>query len=144
MANRRPKAQGTALSAGTHPNNLCCVDYKGEFLLGKKQYYYSLTATDHASRYFLLCEALESTREDPTIEAFEHLFRERGLPLPSARTTACPLLHSTPCLVCPNSRYVGYAWASPSSASSQASLYKMVVTGACTVSSRKKPLGPPP
>ena len=29
----------------------------------------------------LLCEALDSTREDPAITAFERLFRERGLPL---------------------------------------------------------------
>ena len=81
MPNRRPKAQGTALSAGAHPNDLWCVDFKGEFLLGNKQYCYPLTVTDHASRYLLLCEALESTREDPAIQAFEHLFRERGLPL---------------------------------------------------------------
>ena len=37
--------------------------------------------TDHASRFLLLCEALQSTREDPAITAFEQLFRERGLPL---------------------------------------------------------------
>jgi hypothetical protein len=36
--------------------------------------------SDRASRYLLLCEALESVREDPAIAAFEHLFRERGLP----------------------------------------------------------------
>ena len=36
--------------------------------------------TDHASRYPLLCQALDSIREDPAIAAFEHLFRERGLP----------------------------------------------------------------
>ena len=35
---------------------------------------------DHASRYLLLCEALESTREDLAITAFEQLFQERGLP----------------------------------------------------------------
>lgn len=35
----------------------------GEFLLGDKKYCYPLTVTDHASRYLLLCEALESTRE---------------------------------------------------------------------------------
>ena len=40
-----------------------------------------LTVTDHATRYLLLCEALDSTREDPAIAAFEHLFRERGLPV---------------------------------------------------------------
>jgi hypothetical protein len=37
--------------------------------------------TDHASRFLLLCEALESTREDPAFTAFERLFADRGLPL---------------------------------------------------------------
>jgi transposase InsO family protein len=36
---------------------------------------------DHATRFLLLCEALESTREDTACTAFERLFRERGLPL---------------------------------------------------------------
>jgi Integrase core domain len=40
-----------------------------------------LTVTDHASRYLLLCEAMESTREATAFEAFEHLFQDRGLPL---------------------------------------------------------------
>jgi transposase InsO family protein len=39
-----------------------------------------LTVKDHASRYLLLCEALESTREELAVTAFERLFRERGLP----------------------------------------------------------------
>jgi hypothetical protein len=39
-----------------------------------------LTVTDHASRYLLMCEALDSTREDTAITAFEQLFLERGLP----------------------------------------------------------------
>jgi hypothetical protein len=56
------------------------VDFKGEFRLGNGQYCYPLTVTDHASRYLLLCEALESVREDPAITAFEQLFLERGLP----------------------------------------------------------------
>ena len=77
----RHRAQGTPLSAGAAPNDLWCVDFKGEFRLGNGQYCYPLTVTDHASRYLLLCEALESTREDPAITAFEHLFRERGLPV---------------------------------------------------------------
>jgi transposase InsO family protein len=33
-----------------------------------------------ATRFLLLCEALESTREDTACTAFERLFRERGLP----------------------------------------------------------------
>ena len=77
---RRPRASGTPLSAGTAPNDLWCVDFKGEFRLGNARYCYPLTVTDHASRFLLECEALESVREDPVIAAFERLFRERGLP----------------------------------------------------------------
>lgn len=77
---RRARATGTPLSDGAAPNDLWCVDFKGEFLLGDRRYCYPLTVTDHASRYLLMCEALASTREDPAIRAFHHLFRERGLP----------------------------------------------------------------
>ncbi|ALC14182.1 transposase [Sphingopyxis sp. 113P3] len=77
---RRKRATGTPLSPGTKPNDLWCVDFKGEFKLGNGRYCYPLTVTDHASRYLLLCEALESVREDLAFPAFEQLFRERGLP----------------------------------------------------------------
>ena len=80
MGKRRQRASGTPLSAGMEPNDLWCADYKGEFQLGNKAYCYPLTVTDHASRYLLLCEALESTREELAFTAFEHLFQERGLP----------------------------------------------------------------
>ncbi|MGE3295686.1 MAG: integrase core domain-containing protein [Geminicoccaceae bacterium] len=75
------RATGTPLSAGAGPNDLWCADFKGEFKLGNGQYCYPLTVTDHASRYLLMCEALESTREDLAVTACEQLFRERGLPL---------------------------------------------------------------
>jgi transposase InsO family protein len=76
----RQRATGTPLSAGIAPNDLWCADFKGEFKLGNGHYCYPLTVTDHVSRFLLLCEALESTREDTAITAFEQLFRERGLP----------------------------------------------------------------
>jgi transposase InsO family protein len=76
----RNHAQGTPLSIATAPNDLWCADFKGEFKLGNGQYCYPLTVTDQASRFLLLCEALESTREDTAITAFEQLFLERGLP----------------------------------------------------------------
>jgi transposase InsO family protein len=76
----RPRATGTQLSVGERPNDLWGVDFKGEFKLGNGRYCYPLTVTDHASRFLLMCEALESTREDTAITAFEQLFRERGLP----------------------------------------------------------------
>jgi transposase InsO family protein len=81
MRRRRGHAEGTSLSLGQTPNELWCTDYKGEFLLGNQKYCYPLTVTDHASRYLLLCEALESTRETLAITAFERLFQERGLPI---------------------------------------------------------------
>jgi len=77
---RRFKAEGTPLSSAPEPNDLWCADFKGEFKLGNGQYCYPLTVTDQASRMILLCEALESTREQPVIEAFSRLFSERGLP----------------------------------------------------------------
>lgn len=80
LGRRRNKAHGTTLSAGAHPNDLWCADFKGEFTLGNKRYCYPLTVTDHASRYLLMCEALESVREETATQAFEQLFRERGLP----------------------------------------------------------------
>ena len=76
----RPRAQGTPLSEGLNPNDLWAADFKGEFQLGDKRYCYPLTVTDHASRYLLLCEALESNREELAFRAFERLFKERGLP----------------------------------------------------------------
>jgi transposase InsO family protein len=81
MNKRRQRATGTPLSAGLAPNDLWCADYKGEFQLGNRAYCYPLTVTDHASRYLLLCEALESTREELAFTAFERLFQDRGLPL---------------------------------------------------------------
>jgi transposase InsO family protein len=79
---RRPRsrAHGTPLSPGLAPNDLWCADFKGEFKLGNGEYCYPLTVTDHASRYLLLCEALDSVREDTAVTAFQQLFHERGMP----------------------------------------------------------------
>lgn len=77
---RRFKAEGTPLSQAVAANALWCADFKGEFKLGNRRYCYPLTVTDQASRMILMCEALESTKEQPVIEAFLRLFRERGLP----------------------------------------------------------------
>ncbi len=76
----RTKTEGTPLSQGLTPNALWCTDYKGEFMLGDKRYCYPLTVSDHASRYLLLCEAMESVKEQGAFTAFERLFKERGLP----------------------------------------------------------------
>jgi putative transposase len=77
---RRHHATGTALSRPTEPNVLWCADYKGEFMLGNRQYCYPLTITDFASRYLLTCEALSTTQEKFAFTVFERTFKEFGLP----------------------------------------------------------------
>jgi hypothetical protein len=54
--------------------------WTGEFLLENKRYCYPLTVSDYGSRYLLLCEAMESFKEQGAFTAFERLFKERGLP----------------------------------------------------------------
>ena len=77
---KRYKAKGTDLSNPKSSNGLWCTDFKGEFLLGNKQYCYPLTITDYSSRYLLACESLESTKESFAFTVFERVFREFGLP----------------------------------------------------------------
>lgn len=80
MGRKRNRASGTPLSPGATPNDLWCADYKGEFKLGNRRYCYPLTVTDHASRFVLMVEGLDSTRQALAFTAFERLFAERGLP----------------------------------------------------------------
>ena len=74
MGKRRSRATGTPLSKALAPNELWCADFKGEFKLGNGRYCYPLTVTDQASRFLLMCEALETTREEIAVTAFERLF----------------------------------------------------------------------
>jgi putative transposase len=78
---RRYKAEGTALSKPSQPNDLWCADYKGEFMLADKRYCYPLTISDFASRYLFTCEALETTKERYAFIVFERAFKDFGLPL---------------------------------------------------------------
>ena len=76
----RHKAEGTSLSFSQAPNDLWCADYKGEFMLGNRQYCYPLTISDSYSRYLLTCEGLETTKEPFAFTVFEKTFMEYGLP----------------------------------------------------------------
>ncbi len=77
---RRYRAEGTALSRPTQPNDLWCADYKGEFMLGDRRYCYPLTITDFASRYLITCEALSTTKTRYAFTVFERAFQDFGLP----------------------------------------------------------------
>ena len=99
---------------------------------GNGQYCYPLTVTAQASRFLLLCEALESTKEKGAFEACRQLFRERGLPAAIRPTTACPSPAPTASTTSPSSPCGGSGWASPSSASSWAAHSRTGATSACT------------
>jgi transposase InsO family protein len=77
---RRHKARGTALIGADSPNGLWCADYKGEFMLGNREYCYPLTISDYRSRYLLTCEGVPSTRSDFAFAIFERAFKDFGLP----------------------------------------------------------------
>jgi len=77
---KRPLVTGTALSSVYNANDLWCADYKGQFMLGSKQYCYPLTITDQATRFIIACEALENTKEKYAFTIFERVFKDFGLP----------------------------------------------------------------
>ena len=77
---RRHKAERTPLHDAQVPNALWCADFKGQFRLGNKRYCYPLTITDYRSRFLLVCESLESTRESGAFPVFERVFKDFGLP----------------------------------------------------------------
>jgi transposase InsO family protein len=76
----RPLVSYSPLCHAEAPNDVWCVDFKGQFRLGNGRYCYPLTITDAYSRMLLTCEALESTRGDGTQRTFEDSFRRWGLP----------------------------------------------------------------
>lgn len=68
------------LTESQKPNDVWCIDFKGQFRLGNGKYCYPLTISDHYSRYLIGCEALENTRGEGTFAAFEAAFSQYGLP----------------------------------------------------------------
>lgn len=71
---------GKPSSIVTAPNQLWCVDFKGQFKTRDGQYCYPLTVTDSYSRYLLGCQGLLSNETLGTKETFEGLFKKYGLP----------------------------------------------------------------
>lgn len=77
----RYKSQGSGrLRTAVGPNEVWCMDYKGQFRLGDRSYCYPLTTTDLYSRYLLGCDGMVAISDEQARESFEHLFRECGLP----------------------------------------------------------------
>ena len=77
---RKYKPSPTRLRIAHAPNDIWCVDYKGQFRLGDRSYCYPLTASDLATRFLLTCEGMPAISEEAAIEEFQETFRTHGLP----------------------------------------------------------------
>jgi putative transposase len=78
---RRKKGHpGKPILAAAAPNELWCVDFKGQFKTLDGRYCYPLTVTDYHSRYLIGCRALLSTGMKGAIQVFKELFSKYGLP----------------------------------------------------------------
>jgi transposase InsO family protein len=69
------------LRESTAPNDLWCIDYKGQFRLGDGTYCYPLTLTDHFSRFILCCQGMGAIDDQRAREESELAFRTYGLPM---------------------------------------------------------------
>ena len=76
---RQTPPSSTPFGQVAAPNDLWCVDFKGQFPVASRQCY-PLTVTDAHSRYLLACVALRSTAVAPARRAFECIFDTFGLP----------------------------------------------------------------
>jgi putative transposase len=84
IPHRKPRTRHapspTGLRPATAPNDVWCIDYKGQFRLGDGTYCYPLTITDQFSRYIVCCEGMGAICEDAARDVCEEVFRKYGLP----------------------------------------------------------------
>lgn len=72
--------QPTMLREAVAPNDVWCIDYKGQFRLGNRSLCYPLTLTDQRSRFILGCDAMAAISDEEARESCEEIFRLYGLP----------------------------------------------------------------
>jgi transposase InsO family protein len=79
-ARERHKSSPTGLREPKAPNDIWCIDYKGQFRLGDRTYCYPLTITDQLSRFILGCEGMAAISDEAAREVCAEVFRTYGLP----------------------------------------------------------------
>lgn len=77
---QRHRPMPTALREATAPNEIWCIDYKGQFRLGDGTYCYPLTITDQFSRFILGCEGMAAISDEEARGVCEEIFCAHGLP----------------------------------------------------------------
>lgn len=74
------RALNEGLTVPTQPNEVWTVDFKGWFNLGDGQRCDPLTVCDRYSRYLLACQARPNQQFKGTLQAFQGLMRQAGVP----------------------------------------------------------------
>jgi transposase InsO family protein len=77
---RRVAARTKPFAKCREPNDVWCVDFKGQFELGDGRLCYPLTVMDAASRYLLAVVAFHHPTHENVRAAFVELFKRFGLP----------------------------------------------------------------
>ena len=134
---RRTPPSSNPLSGATHPNALWCIDFKGDFLVGKSRCY-PLTVTDAHSRFLLGCIALPNTRFEGVRRALVTLFQTFGLPDAIRSDNGSPFASKAPAGLSELSAW----WIKLGinmSASSPVSLSRMAATSVCISPSNSPP-----
>jgi putative transposase len=85
------------LRESTAPNELWCIDYKGQFRLGDGTYCYPLTLTDHFSRFILCCQGMGAIEDQRAREETEIVFRTYGLPAAIRSDNGAPFASTSLC-----------------------------------------------
>ena len=65
--------------AATAPNAIWCMDFKGDFLMGRSRCY-PLTVMDAYSRFLIACVAQPNTQATGVRRALRDVFAQFGLP----------------------------------------------------------------
>ena len=79
-ARKGPLLPAPGLTTATRPNQVWTVDFKGWFRTADGQRQEPLTVRDLFSRYGLCLRLLPNQDDRPVRQAFQRLFRQRGLP----------------------------------------------------------------
>ena len=77
---RRLPVRTRPFAACREPNDLWCIDFKGQFKLGDGRICYPLTVMDAVTRFLLACVAFHAPTLANVRAALEQLFRRYGLP----------------------------------------------------------------
>lgn len=77
---RRCPPYTAPLRHATSPNDVWCIDFKGDIGLGGGQVVKPFTVTDAFSRYVLFCDVLPTLRGEPVRNTMTQLFSRFGLP----------------------------------------------------------------